>query len=165
MSQGIIENIHGMVRKYESSVGNDEADRGVLIAFQIELKERVNLTSDSPAYKYVDGANNARTLHSAIAQLIAAGATLLASSAGCRPSEMISSFSNDITAQATSLTDTVTKYPALLDKLAQLQRYDIEEMSGNPFASYRCINEADDGDYLRREDVIRLMGGKPDDYI
>lgn len=41
--------------------------------------------------------------------------------------------------------------------LTTLQRYDIEEMSGNPFASYRCITEDDDGDYVRLEDVKKLI--------
>lgn len=36
-------------------------------------------------------------------------------------------------------------------------RYDIHEMSRNPFESYRCIEPDADGDYLRRDDVIEAL--------
>ncbi|UVX30821.1 hypothetical protein S8a_00002 [Klebsiella phage VLCpiS8a] len=41
--------------------------------------------------------------------------------------------------------------------LSKLTRYDIKEMSGNPFESYRCIEEDEDGDYVRVEDVQALV--------
>lgn len=38
-----------------------------------------------------------------------------------------------------------------------VQRYDIEELSRNPFESYRCIGEVDDGEYVKYSDYEDLM--------
>ena len=37
------------------------------------------------------------------------------------------------------------------------QHYDIEEMSRNPFESYRCIEEVEEGDYVRFDDVLAML--------
>lgn len=37
------------------------------------------------------------------------------------------------------------------------KRYDIEEMSRNPFESYRCIELNPDGDYLKCDEVIEVL--------
>lgn len=37
-----------------------------------------------------------------------------------------------------------------------VERYDIEETSKNPFASYRCIIEVDEGDYVLYDDYQKL---------
>ncbi|HEC2583962.1 TPA: hypothetical protein R2K58_000478 [Raoultella ornithinolytica] len=37
------------------------------------------------------------------------------------------------------------------------KRYDIEEMSRNPFESYRCIEEVGEGDYVRFDDVLAML--------
>lgn len=37
------------------------------------------------------------------------------------------------------------------------ERYDIEELSCNPYESYRCIEPDDDGDYLKRYEVIEAL--------
>lgn len=37
-----------------------------------------------------------------------------------------------------------------------VQRYDIEEMSGNPWESYRCIEENEEGDYVKYDDYMAL---------
>lgn len=38
-----------------------------------------------------------------------------------------------------------------------VQRYDIEEMSGNPWESHRCIEENDEGDYVKYEDYKAIQ--------
>lgn len=52
-------------------------------------------------------------------------------------------------------TETRTCYPDLLKKVEALTRYDIFDV----YASSSEIDEVDDGKYLKREDVIRLLGG------
>lgn len=37
------------------------------------------------------------------------------------------------------------------------QRYDIQEMSSNPWDSYRCIEEVEGGDYVHVEDIISTI--------
>ena len=37
------------------------------------------------------------------------------------------------------------------------KRYDIEEMSRNPYESYRCIQEDEDGEYLNMKEVIESL--------
>lgn len=160
--------IHPLVNKlgdiidlYQSTFNDLDFTKGKDLVALGKLKSHVEkefLGADMSvrAFELIKSVHHCQTLGGAVACLIAVRSTILA--------ETAFTVVND-DAQTASLTDTVTKYPALLDKLAQLQRYDIEEMSGNPFASYRCINEDECGDYLRREDVIRLLGGKPDDYI
>lgn len=37
-----------------------------------------------------------------------------------------------------------------------VERYDIEEMSNIPFASYRCITEVDEGGYVLYDDYQKL---------
>lgn len=37
-----------------------------------------------------------------------------------------------------------------------VQRYELEEMSRNPFESYRCLEENDEGDWVKYEDYERL---------
>lgn len=37
-----------------------------------------------------------------------------------------------------------------------VQRYELEEMSRNPFESYRCMEENEDGDYVKYEDYEKL---------
>lgn len=36
-------------------------------------------------------------------------------------------------------------------------RYDIEEMSGDPWQSYRCIEPDEDGEYMRRDEVLTAL--------
>lgn len=36
-------------------------------------------------------------------------------------------------------------------------RYDIAEMSRNPFESYRCIEQDDDGEYIRRDEMLSAL--------
>lgn len=52
-------------------------------------------------------------------------------------------------------TEMRTCYPDLLKKVEALTRYDIFDV----YASSSEIDEVDDGKYLKREDVIRLLGG------
>lgn len=37
-----------------------------------------------------------------------------------------------------------------------VQRYELEEMSRNPFESYRCLEENDEGDWVKYEDYAKL---------
>lgn len=37
-----------------------------------------------------------------------------------------------------------------------VQRYELEEMSRNPFESYRCLEENDEGDWVKYEDYAAL---------
>lgn len=52
-------------------------------------------------------------------------------------------------------TEMRTCYPDLLKKVEALTRYDIFDV----YAPSSEIDEVDDGKYLKREDVIRLLGG------
>lgn len=120
-----------------------------------------HLTAD--AQGFIDRAGNASTMHYALTCITAAAAGLLTSYEIDR--QMNEHITSNVTAQVDSLAmKATTRHVGLLDGLAQLQRYDIEEKSGNPFASYRCIEEDEFGDYLKREDVIRLLGGNPEEH-
>ena len=37
-----------------------------------------------------------------------------------------------------------------------VQRYELEEMSRNPFESYRCLEENEEGEWVKYEDYERL---------
>lgn len=37
-----------------------------------------------------------------------------------------------------------------------VQRYELEEMSRNPFESYRCLEDNEEGDWVKYEDYERL---------
>lgn len=37
-----------------------------------------------------------------------------------------------------------------------VQRYELEEMSRNPFESYRCLEDNEEGDWVKYEDYKKL---------
>lgn len=37
-----------------------------------------------------------------------------------------------------------------------VQRYELEEMSRNPFESYRCLEDNEEGDWVKYEDYAEL---------
>lgn len=164
-----------LVDKFTPALGTDEADRGSLTALIILIREATAFKAhhmSATAFDYIQKAEQADTLHYALACVTAASADLLnehlkESSVTIGDLTPVSadklflkdSFIDNATVQVDSLaTATRTHYPHLLAKLEELQRYEISE-EGAWWASYRCITEDQDGDYLRREDVLRILGG------
>lgn len=123
-----------------------------------------HLTAD--ARGFIDRAGSASTMHYALTCITAAAAGLLTSYEIDR--QMNESIMSNVTAQVDSLAmKTTTRYVGLLDGLAQLQRYDMDQ-SDCDSCGQDCGADMvadDDGEYLKREDVIRLLGGDPDDYV
>lgn len=98
--------------------------------------------------------------HLAAAKLTAVAASMLATDTLLKEDGFVMEESIDsATIHGESLAASKVYYPHLLAEVEELQRYDIEEMSGDPWRSYRCIGEDDDGDYVRLEDVLRVLGG------
>lgn len=99
--------------------------------------------------------------HLAAAKLTAVAASMLARDAAMKEGGFVMEASIETaTIQAGSLASaSKVIYPHLLAEVEKLQRYDIEETSGDPWRSHRCIEEDEEGDYVRLEDVLRVLGG------
>lgn len=126
-----------------------------------------HLTAD--ARGFIDRAGSASTMHYALTCITAAAAGLLTShELDVQANEAIMSSMSNVTAQVDSLAmKTTTRHVGLLDGLAQLQRYDMDQSDcdscGQTCGADMVADE--EGEYLKREDVIRLLGGVPDDYV
>lgn len=114
------------------------------------------------AMNYLTSAEYDKNIHAFRAHVLAANASIMADDVWLHNGPATFETTS---LQVDSLADAATVkrvFPHLVAELDKLQRYDIVEKSGNPWESYRCIEEDGDGDYLRREDVIRLLGGDVD---
>lgn len=175
MKQQMIDRLNELVSKFEAERANKAADHQVsLVIAKQELRDITDWKAHlmpHAAMEHTLKAEQSDTLHHFLACVTAASATMLAdvvNDFGAVPFDADPGAVDTTATQVDSLAGSgvckIANTDALLNKLSTLQRYDIEEMSGNPFASYRCINEDEYGDYLRREDVIRLLGGNPEEY-
>lgn len=121
------------------------------------------------AMNHLTSAEYDKNIHAFRAHVLAANASIIASDVKVYtgPADFETVIIDTTNQQIEAMTvavkaDGVSKIAntdSLLRKVDKFQRYDIAEKSGNPWESYRCIEEDSDGDYLRREDVIRLLGG------
>lgn len=123
----------------------------------------------SDASGFIQRFNGASTMSYALTCLTAAAQALMTShELDVHANEAIMASTSNVTAQVDSLAmKTTTRHVGLLDGLAQLQRYDMDQ-SDCDSCGQDCGADMvadDEGEYLKWEDVISLLGGNPDDYV
>lgn len=170
MKKHLSEALTKLVSGYECrTYTSNKAEAADLEQFKIDLHGQLkfcyhHLTAD--AQGFVNRAGGASTMHYALTCITAAAAGLLTSYEIDR--QMNESIMSNVTAQVDSLAmKATTRHVGLLDGLAQLQRYDMDQSDcdscGQTCGADMVADEY--GEYLKREDVIRLLGGNPDDYV
>ncbi|QHJ80218.1 MAG: hypothetical protein [Bacteriophage sp.] len=165
-----------LVEKY--SAKSSLSDSATLHFLTSALREATAFKAhhmSATAFDYIQKAEQADTLHYALSCVTAASADLLnehlkESSVTIGDLTPVSadklflkdSFIDNATVQVDSLaTATRTHYPHLCQQIEALDRYDMDQ-SDCDSCGQDCGADMvifDDGDYLRREDVLRILGG------
>lgn len=167
MKKQLSEALSGIVAVYSVRLYNSyRAEVNDLDTLKADIHDRLafcyhHLPADASGF--IQRFNGASTMSYALTCLTAAAQALMTShELDARYNEAIMASTSNVTAQVDSLAmKTTTRHVGLLDGLAQLQRYEFIEEDAENFAA---IIPFVGGDYLKREDVIRLLGGNPEEY-
>lgn len=172
MKKQLSEALSGIVAVYSVRLYNSyRAEVNDLDTLKADIHDRLafcyhHLPADASGF--IQRFNGASTMSYALTCLTAAAQALMTShELDVQANEAIIASTSNVTAQVDSLAmKTTTRHVGLLDGLEQLQRYDMDQ-SGCDSCGQTCGADmvADEyGDYLKREDVIRLLGGNPEEY-
>ena len=170
MKKQLSEALTEIVAVYSARLYNSyRAEVNDLDRLKVEIHDRLafcyhHLPADASGF--IQRFNGASTMSYALTCLSAASQALMTSSEIDRQTN--EAITSNVTAQVDSLAmKTTTRHVGLLDGLAQLQRYDMDQSDcdscGQDCGADMVVDEY--GEYLKREDVIRLLGGDPDDYV
>lgn len=172
MKQQMIDSMNELVSKFEAERANKAADHQVsLVIAKQELRDITDWKAHlmpHAAMEHTLKAEQSDTLHHFLACVTAASATMLAdvvNDSGAVPFDADPGAVDTTATQVDSLASygvcKIANTDALLNKLATLQRYDMDQSDCDSCGQVCGANMVADecGDYLRREDVIRLLGG------